>query len=217
MIKAVFFDLDGVLVDSETMHQKGTEEFLIAKNYDIPKERFYKLIGSHKSLNPWKEILDGYIPADKQDDFVKELRAFKKADMDKLDFATIIFPEVEDSLKKLKEMGIYTACASSSNMEYIKRVLNSKDLMKYFDLIVTCDDFTKSKPDPEIYLYCNKKSTFDINECLVVEDSKLGIEAGKKVGMKVIARKDHVFGLDQREADYFVEDLTGLFDIIEQL
>ena len=59
MIEGVFFDLDGVLVDSERMHQRLFEEYLTETRSPLPKERLYRLVGSHKSLNPWDEILEG--------------------------------------------------------------------------------------------------------------------------------------------------------------
>ncbi len=213
-IKAVFFDLDGVLVNSEVMHQSMTENFLKDEQIPIAPQRFYLLIGSHKSLNPWAQILDG-LNLDMSDEELKQrLHAYKAERLAKVNYKEHLFPETKAVLTKLKEMGIKLACASSSNMNYIKEVLDSDDLTKLFDLIVTCDDFEKSKPEPDIYLHCLKHFGFPKEECLIVEDSEIGIQAGKSAGIKVIARKDHIFHLNQDKADAFIEDLNGLFDHI---
>ncbi len=211
-IKAVFFDLDGVLVNSEVMHQNMTEDWLREERVPIPPERFYLLIGSHKSLNPWAQILDGLSLNMSAEELKERLHAYKAKRLAKVNYQEHLFPETKAVLTKLKEMGIKLACASSSNMSYIKEVLNSDDLVQLFDLIVTCDDFERSKPAPDIYLYCLNHFGFEKEECLIVEDSEIGIQAGKSAGMKVIARKDHIFHLNQQKADAFIEDLNGLLD-----
>lgn len=210
-IKAVFFDLDGVLVNSEVMHQNMTEDFLREEHIPIPPERFYLLIGSHKSLNPWAQILEGLDIQMSDDELRSRLRAYKEPRLANVDYREHLFPEVKSVLQKLKQDGILIACASSSNMAYIKNVLDSGDLSEWFDLIVTCDDFENSKPEPDIYLHCMNHFQLKPSQCLVVEDSPIGIQAGKRANMKVIARKDHVFHLDQSKADAWIEDLNGLF------
>ena len=70
MIEGVFFDLDGVLVDSERMHQRLFEEYLTETRSPLPKERLYRLVGSHKSLNPWDEILEGIELGQPKEEFI---------------------------------------------------------------------------------------------------------------------------------------------------
>lgn len=124
---------------------------------------------------------------------------------------------VRPVLMQLRQAGLPIACASSSRMEYIKKTLGDSGLLDLFDLAVTCDDFESSKPQPDIYLYCARYFGVSPAECLVVEDSPIGIAAGKNAGMTVAARIDHHFGMDQSRADYFIEDLTALPALIEHL
>ncbi len=214
-MKAVFFDMDGVLIDSETYSHEVIEEFLRLDHCPIPPERFYLLIGSHKSLNTWDQIVEGYDLKEPVEEFKKRMSAYTSPRRWHFDFASRIFPEVKDVVKTLKEKGVFLAVASSSNLEYVKNVLDSQDLAQYFDCIVTCDDFTHSKPDPEIYLYCLKQSGLSKEDCMIVEDSPLGIEAGKRAGIKVAARTEHHFGLDQSQADLHIDDLTALYQFLD--
>lgn len=214
MIKAVFFDLDGVLIDSEVMHQRITEDFLREERLPIPPERFYLLIGSHKSLNPWPQIFAGIDLPISEEEVRTRLRKYKQVRLAQEDYGSYIFPEVKQVLSKLKEKGLRIACASSSNMAYIQEVLDSKGLRELFDLIVTCDDFQRSKPAPDIYLHCLNHFQLPKQQCIVVEDSEIGIAAGKSAGLTVIARKDTIFHLNQSQADGFIDDLTGLLALL---
>lgn len=214
MIQAIFFDLDGVLINSEKMHQQLFKEYLEETNSTIPPERLNYLIGSHKSLDPWDKILDGIKLKDTKEEFKIK---FKKAHQEKLklvDYSTLAFEETAIVLKKLKEKKIKLAVASSSNYKYIYEVLNSNKLVSFFDLILSCDDFASSKPAPDIYQYCKKYFGYKNNNCLVIEDSPIGIQAGKNANIKVVARKDNLFNLDQSNADFFINNLNELFDII---
>ena len=216
-IKAVFFDLDGVLVNSEVMHQRLFREYVEQSRSPVPPERFYLLIGSHKSLDPWPDIVRDIDLGMPLEEFKKHIRDYRQKQLEQICYKDWIFPETRESLEALKSMGIRTACASSSNLVYIYKVLGSQNLTGYFDLITTCDNFERSKPAPDIYLYCMKHLGLKPEECLVTEDSFFGIRAAKSAGIRVAARIDHNFGINQQEADYFVEDLTELVELVGRL
>lgn len=82
--------------------------------------------------------------------------------------------------------------------------------MDCFDLLATGDDFKRSKPAPDIYLYCLEKSGARAEECMVVEDSSYGIEAGKAAGLLVCARRDTFFHMDQSKAELLFDRLDEL-------
>lgn len=214
MIKAVFFDLDGVLINSEWQDQQWTCEYTKMMNVDIPSERFYLLIGTNKRQNPWVKIIEGYeeqIPD--LEKFRQGLRTYKMQKRQDFNFSEVLFEEVPYVIKRLKEKGIKIACASSSPMEYIQQALGQTNLLPYFDLICTGHDFKESKPAPDIYLYCLDQFNFKKEECLVVEDSPLGIQAGKSAGLKVIARTTP-FGLNQSQADNIIQSLDELLQFV---
>ena len=207
MIKAVLFDLDGVLINSEVQEQKWTKEYLDKNGIEIPIERFDLLIGTHKKQNMWEMVLEGY--RDKvPDTFKKDLRNYKTLKRQTFDYRTILFPDVVEYLGFLKQNNVKIACASSSNIDYIHNALSKCGIIDYFDLICTGDDFMESKLSPEIYLYCMNNFGLKPQDCIVVEDSVFGIEAGKRAGMYVVARKTD-FSFSQEHADDIVTDLNS--------
>lgn len=217
MVKAIFFDLDGVLINSEWQDQLWTQQYAKSLGLTIPKERFTYLIGTNRKQNPWIKILEGY--EDEVSDveqFKDDLIAFKEEKRRNFDFNEVLFQEVPEVLKTLKEAGIFLACASSSTPEYIHQALNQIHCIQYFDLICSGHDFKESKPAPDIYEHCLKSFGLKREECLVVEDSSLGIQAGKSAGLKVVARFTP-FNLDQSQADYKIDTLDELLKIIKKL
>ena len=107
------------------------------------------------------------------------------------------------------------ACASSSSPEYIERALTECGIKEYFDLQVSGYDFEKSKPNPDIYLFCRDKFGLTSEECLVIEDSPYGIQAALSAGMPVLARRDTQFSMDQSKATKIIDSLNEVRDYIE--
>jgi HAD superfamily hydrolase (TIGR01509 family) len=128
-----------------------------------------------------------------------------------------MFPETQPVIRELHEKGYKLACCSSSSPDYIDRALTDMEIKQYFDVIVSGHDFEHGKPAPDIYLYARDRFGLKSGECLVVEDSPIGIKAGKQAEMTVVARRDHVFGMDQSAADYHVDSLEELLPIVERL
>lgn len=217
MVKAIFFDLDGVLVNSEWQDQLWTQQYAQALGLSVPKERFYYLIGTNRRQNPWIKILEGYEhEVDNVEQFKTDLVRFKEEKRRGFDFSEVLFQEVPEVLKALKEAGILLACASSSTPEYIHQALSQIHCIQYFDLICSGHDFKESKPAPDIYYHCLNYFGLKGEECLVVEDSTLGIQAGKSAGIKVAARSTP-FNLDQSQADYRIDTLDELLPIIKNM
>ena len=84
----------------------------------------------------------------------------------------------------------------------------------WFDLVVSGGQFKQSKPNPEIYHYTAKTLKVKEAEFFVIEDSEVGIEAGKAAGMTVAALRDERFGFDQSKADYMMESLMEILDYL---
>lgn len=210
IFKAVLFDLDGSLVDTETtggeVIKKVLSEFSIEitqketeHGIGITARKFYEdLLESKGIKNRTDEILQRHMEL-YEESLKKDLKPFN---------GSTILP------KQLKSLGYKLAIVSGSTRSQIEIVLNQIGIRQYFDLIVSCDDISKSKPDPEGYLIAARLLNLSPSECLVIEDSTSGIKAGKAAGMKVIG-VENLGKQDLSLADFIVKDLTEV-DIVKQ-
>ena len=151
MVKGIFFDFDGVIVDSEVHHTGITEKFFKMENINIPIEETYALIGGNPRMNTWRSIFEKYRSEfnEEYESFNKRHRAFFLKEISETDYATIMFPDVFETLKTLKEKGYYLALCSSSNMAYLKEKLRECDIDQFFDVVLSGEDFKKSKNQRE--------------------------------------------------------------------
>lgn len=210
MIKAIIFDLDGVLIDSENFVINIYRKFIEEYDMDLKVEDFYIMIGGNRRMNHLKLIYDKSKMGWSEELFRERLDLVKKRERANFSFDQIVFKETKPVLAKLHELGYKIVCASSSHIDYINRALKECEITEYFDIIVSGLDFKESKPNPEIYNYCVDKLGFDKSECVVVEDSTYGIEAANRANLFVYGRKDERFGVDQSHADKMINDLNDL-------
>ena len=176
MYKAALFDLDGVLIDSETLYTQFWKR--VGERHHLPSPTFaYDIKGT--TLN---DILTTHFPDPKV-----------RADVDRLlhDFENEIvypvFPGALEFVDALRAAGLKTVIVTSSDskkMEFLFR--QHPDFPTHFDAIVTACDVTHSKPHPEPYLVGASKAGVKPSECLVFEDSYQGLESGRRAGCKVI-------------------------------
>lgn len=213
MIQAVFFDLDGVLIDSEYFYLLQNQKFLQMHGKKVREEDLYSVVGT--PMQKTYEMIHSYFIEDgwSMEQLMQRYDAYW--DTIHLNFADILNPTVRETLTALKEKGLQLGLASSSTMEGIQKVIRECDLGSFFSVVLSGDQFRMSKPDPEIYLTCAATLGVAPQACVVVEDSVYGIEAGKRAGMKVIAMKER-FHHDQSKADAWVERLEQIIPIIEQ-
>lgn len=116
--------------------------------------------------------------------FVEYKDEFERKFRDReLDYSQMQFADVLPVLEKLRADGVRMAIASSSSDKIIRRVVEQQNWERFFSVLVSGDNFRKSKPDPEIYRYTMKQLGTAPEETLVVEDSTYGIEAGKAAGV----------------------------------
>lgn len=174
---AALFDLDGVLIDSESIYTV----FWNRMNELFPTgiDNFAYVIKG----TTLPQILDRYFPDPKVQ---AELRVYLKKQEAEMVYR--IFPGVERFLKALKEKGIPTAIVTSSNDAKMKVLFDSlPGFRDYFDVVVTDTDVTRSKPDPQGYMLAAERLGVPSEHCVVFEDSRAGLEAGRRAGGKVVA------------------------------
>ena len=90
------------------------------------------------------------------------------------------------------------------------------EIRDLFDQVISAEDVVHPKPDPETYLKAAEALGMPPEECAVYEDSPVGIEAGKRAGMRVIARRETGFRMDQSQADELAEDAWQMVEIIRR-
>ena len=166
-IKAVIFDMDGVLIDSEPVYLHHQYTHLKPSYPWITLESMYPLVGiSGQEYMPFMAKL-----CRRTDDaaFRQEMDAINAGC--RVYYPDILRKEVRPLLHELKQMGLQVALASSSSRECIEQVLTQCKIRELFDCIVSGHEFTRSKPDPEIYRFTMDKLGRKPEECLIVEDS----------------------------------------------
>ena len=216
MIRAILFDLDGVLVDSEAHEQRLNARFLEEYGYKTHVSAFTSIIGLGAGVD-WRAVLKSHMhPDDDQDELLERWVELMDSKRDDYPFDELMYQEVPEVFSMLKKEGYLLAVCSSSSQYYVDKAVKLCGIGKYLDLAVSGYQFNRCKPFPDVYLYARDQFGLKSDECLVVEDSVNGILAGKNAEMKVAARKDNVFGMDQSQADYLIDDLRQLNEVIEK-
>ena len=214
MIKAILFDMDGVLIDSEYYYHFGTYKWMKRLGFKGDHQELNKLIGTTMATT-YDMLYDMFDGKYTKEELV-EINEKYFGEEDPLDCKKIMFANVKECLVSFRQMGLKLALCSASPMNTIMDNLRQMEIEDLFDCIVSGDDFERSKPDPMIYLYAMDKLHVTSEECIVYEDSTIGIAAGKASKAFCIARKDDRFGQDQSQADMLINDINELLDYVRK-
>lgn len=182
MIKAVIFDMDGVIFDTERLLLKCWKEAGNKYNLNIKDEEIAKLRGT--TVNTGEKIFNKIYP---NIDFW-EIRNERETLKDKyiLENGLPIKEGIEELFKFIKEKGLKIALASSTKQEIVMKYLIQSKFVNYFDYIICGDMIQNGKPEPDIYIeVCDSLGVLP-KETIVLEDSKNGILAGYKAGCNVL-------------------------------
>ncbi len=179
MIKGFFFDLDGTLVDTHRANYRAYKRALADHGFKVSWEEFQKSIGHQaQTFLPW------FAPRLKAEEYGRiadKKREYYKAEVvnTKMNIRLVRFME---SMKPSHSLVLVT----TAKRENAESVLGYHKLEKYFDVVVTAEDVTRSKPDPECYLLALQKTGLQAEEVVAFEDSEPGVEAAEKAGIAVI-------------------------------
>lgn len=211
MIKAVIYDFDDTIVDSDPLHIQSWEQNL--KDHQVQNIADFKIFREENMMGKSsrenaKLLVNHYkLDVDPEDFYHKKADIYMKNAIDKLK----LLPGVVYSLKLFKKMGLRLAVASGSPRKYIDAVINRLGLKEYFELIVSADDIQKSKPDPQSFIVTCSKLELDPVECIVIEDATVGVQSAKAAGCKCIAIPNrNVTTQDYSEADLVLKSLTEI-------
>lgn len=217
MLRAIIFDFDGVLVDSEKLHLQAFNSVLSRFKIEISTQEYYdRFLGlsdrellevinnREKNLalthNQFKQLL------------LAKAEAFKNLTLAQAE----VIAGVPEFLKMLADNKIPLAICSGALLPEIEMLLKGANLRQYFDVIVSAEQVKKGKPDPEGFILAlkllNEKSSSQVEpqNCIVIEDSRWGLEAAKYAGMHTVAITNSYPAEQLNPADKIVSNLSEL-------
>lgn len=204
MVKAVIFDMDGVIVDSEPLALK--QYTLVLKNlgYEIEEDFLHTLQGVTQRKY-WETVKAHLSLAQNIEDLMRNQQAHMIAYWKSLPHleANRGIPELLDMIRKA---GIRVALATSASSQRVPIFLERLGLSDAFEVVVNGEDIKHSKPAPDTYLLAAQKLKVDPVECVAIEDAKNGVESAKSAGMKVIGYKVPHNKQDLAAADLIIHD-----------
>lgn len=188
MIKAVIFDMDGVLIEAKDWHYEALNRALQLFGYEISR---YDHLTTYDGLPTSKKLemlsLECGLP--------RELHAFIN-EMKQAYTMEIVYAQCkprfvhEYALSTLKSMNYKLAVASNSIRHTVEVMMQKARLDGYLDQMLSTNDVSRSKPDPEIYLTAIARLGFNPKECLIIEDNENGIKAANASGAHVLVVRD---------------------------
>ncbi|RLC67226.1 MAG: hypothetical protein DRH97_05185 [Chloroflexi bacterium] len=210
--RAVLWDMDGVIVDSGPFHFAAWQDTFARRGVTFTKEGFAQLFGARNDFII-SSVMDRKLLArdtrimarEKEESFQRRARGNVKA-----------FPGAVRLLNSIKKGNFRLGLVSSAPMENIDLVIGELDLEGVFDCIVFGQGVSESKPSPQAYLLAAGKLEVAPDDCLVIEDSPLGIKAAKTAGMKCLAVASTHPRQELEEADKVVDSLENV-DLITLL
>lgn len=213
MIKAIIFDMDGLMIDSERVTFECYQEILKGMNLTMDEE-FYKTLLGKPLKGIYQRFYDVYGNDFPIEDVIKDVHALmaKRFETEGVPIKT----GLKSLLEYLKENNYKTIVATSSNRDRVDTILSQAQITDYFDDSICGDEVTKGKPNPEVFLKSCQKLGVNVDEAIVLEDSEAGIQASYDAGIKVICIPDMKYPEKQYE-EKTLKILKDLNDVTEYL
>lgn len=213
MVKAVIWDMDGVIIDSENHYLRLEKEFLDRLGIQAEEKILHSFMGTPFS-HYFPIMAEKYGSTKSLDEAKEEYQRFIEELYDK---HVDLTPGVEEVFEELSEKYKF-ALATSTTKKLASNVLGRFNLVNFFKVRIHGDEIKNGKPDPEIFMKALSDLGFGKEEAVIIEDSVNGIKAGKGAGMKVIAYKAlHNKDIDFSLADFVVEDFREIPGILEKM
>lgn len=209
MIKAIIFDMDGVLVDSEPFHIEIEKRQFRQNQILVSDEEHHEYMGVSSEVM-WRKIAERHSVSLPVEELIEQNRSETFRFFSELNEIPVM-PGLVDLLEKLRQKNYPMAVASSSVPEIIGLILGKTGLRKYFTVVVSSQETGKSKPEPDVFLLAAKKLGMSPDNCLIIEDSENGIKAAHAAQMSCVAYQGPGANpLSHKDADAVVRSYSQL-------
>lgn len=205
-LRAVIFDLDGVVIDTKEFHQAAWKRFGLEKGFPVSDEFFIETFGmTNASILP--RLFGRELSVEEFESFVELKEAYFR---ESLQGKLLALPGASSLIGQLQAQGIKTALGTSTPAKNVQFVLAELKAHKWFDAISQDGDYKRGKPYPDVFLEAARRLGVEPSESVVIEDAVAGIQAAKAAGMRCVA----VTTTNPREklddADLVVDSLAEL-------
>jgi HAD superfamily hydrolase (TIGR01509 family) len=204
-LKAVLWDMDGVLVDTGHFHFQAWMDVLPEYNIPFTFEKFRTTFGMNNT-----GLLTKLIGHEIDPELIDQISQSKESRFRKIVRGKIgLLPGVIDWLNEFHDMGIKQAVASSAPQANIDLILDELEIESYFSVAISAENMP-GKPDPQIFLHTAELIGIEPKFCLIIEDSIAGVEAARKASIKCLAVTTSNPRSDLLSADMIVDSLEEI-------
>lgn len=205
MIKAVLFDMDGVIINSEPLHHKAYYMMFREVGIEV-NSTLYESFTGQATLHICEQLVTHFGLEEPPETLVSMKRSFFK-DLFYNDPELDLIPGVRERIEEYHANGLTLVLASSASMGNINNVFDRFDLNRFFKAKLSGADLKASKPHPEIFLKAAQASEHPKDKCMVIEDSTNGIIAAHRAGIYCVAFKSqNSKNQDYSKANKVIED-----------
>ena len=206
MIRAIIFDFDGLIIETEGPTYQSWQEIYQTYGYKLPFSTWSSMVGTTQSdFDPRLELQRLVNKNLNWDEIELKRQVIENALIE----AQPVLPGVEDYLRDARRLGLKIGIASNSPSQWVTRYLTQHGLQGCFDYISTSDHVHKLKPDPALYLAALNGLQVNANEAFALEDSPLGIRSAKGAGLYCVAVPNELTcRLDLSQADFQLGSLA---------
>ena len=208
--KAIFFDMDGLLVDTEALRLTCSRDVLSTVGVEIPTEWYIK-----EGLANGRSTFELARAKGISESKIEQLRKYRNEQVGEI-FRESIEP-IDGVLETLENLygRFLLAVVTGSRREHVDIIMQKTGMFRFFDFFITGDDVANFKPHPEPYLKAIQRAQEDAQQCLVLEDAQQGVRAAKAAGLTCYAIPDELTRThDFSSADKILNSIRELPDII---
>ncbi len=212
MLRMIFWDNDGVLVDTERLYFQANKEVLRDQGVELTSGQ-YREFFLRQCQGAWHILSERGFDEER----IRKLRAFRNerySELLRCAGKELVIDGVYEMLESLSKK-IRMAVVTSSRRDHFNIIHSKLDLSGFFEFVITSDDVQKVKPDPEPYLCALSRSGLSPSECLVIEDSERGLIAASTAGLKCwIVPSDLTASGNFQSADRVFSGIGDLFEAL---